>query len=384
MHGRSTRAALGWLSWALLAATSACGERDPASSSLPAEASTVASASAAPTQPGDPREAKLEALLLATVGCEGFALDEAALDAVDSMDDFLCPAELEFKRRAAEPSEGDELSVERHAPAARVCERHLAHESLGVRHAAMGCLAEHADGLQDAKLTLAALLDQAMIEPDGETATLLFQAVRAIDPTRHGVTPRLVAVLRKRADEDHAVAPERLGREARARFYARQSYENRRAAETGVLALIPRSKEHAPTPEAVGYALELARAGRGSRGVVELIGLSDLEVSVACEAYATIATSRDLGWFTGLEGAASTRGLCKEQSARFVDALVGRLGGEMAGSRIPPLALRTLQPLIEGGVFDAAARARLRAAVAAVPAADRSGERFDELERLLR
>ena len=56
----------------------------------------------------------------------------------------------------------------------------------------------------------------------------------------------------------------------------------------------------------------------------------------------------------------------------------------MAGSRIPPLALRTLQPLIEGGVFDAAARARLRAAVAAVPAADRSGERFDELERLLR
>ena len=67
-----------------------------------------------------------------------------------------------------------------------------------------------------------------------------------------------------------------------------------------------------------------------------------------------------------------------------MDALVGRLGGEMAGSRIPPLALRTLQPLIEGGVFDAAARARLRAAVAAVPAADRSGERFDELERLLR
>lgn len=170
----------------------------------------------------------------------------------------------------------------------------------------------------------------------------------------------------------------------RARFYARQSYENRRAAETGVLALIPRSKEHAPSPEAVGYALELARQGRGSRGVVELIGLSDLEVSVACEAYASIASSTDLGWFTGLEGAARTRGLCKEQSKRFVDALVTRFGGELEGSRVPPLALRTLQPLIEGGVFDAPAKARLRAAVAAVPQADRAGERFDELERLLR
>jgi hypothetical protein len=105
--------------------------------------------------------------------------------------------------------------------------------------------------------------------------------------------------------------------------------------------------------------------------VIEVIALSDVEVGVACAAYTAIAKSSDPNGFTGLDGAADTRGLCKKQAPLFVDAIVARLGGDTVIALLSPKATDTLVTLLEGGFFDAAARARLRAAAAATPEHDR-------------
>jgi hypothetical protein len=347
----------------------ACSEKAPApGGSASAAASLAASASAAPAASAsaatDAAHATIVAALERLAGCETHSPGKPPVGAdgkldLEKLDGLFCPHDVAWEELVDQLDEDDGLGRKNHARLAAVCSPRLGHPSPWVRRAAHRCLAEHPDGVADARGALDGVLTQLGSEQDASVRRAMWQSVGALDPTKHGLAARAVELARKDANDDELLEP-------------------------ALSALVPSSDYVATSPEATSFGVELAKAGRGGEAVVKLLGASALAPAEACEAYAAMLGANATGWATGLEGMAKTEGRCAAFSQRAVDAITAR--AERATSEADAWtrdATYALRDHLGDLRLDAAAKAKLRGALGKLSKEQREAHGQDVIATVL-
>jgi hypothetical protein len=302
----------------------------------------VASASGAGAGAG--ADTAISAALERLAQCENRAPKKPALGPdgkvdLDELDGLFCPHELAWEALLDQLDEQDDLSRKNHTRLASTCGGYFGHASVWVRRAAYRCVAKHPDGVAETRAQLEGMLAKLANEKDADVQRAMWNAVGALDPTKHGLAARAVELARAQAGDEQLL-------------------------EAALEALLPSSPYQPTSGEALGFAVELAKSGRGGGEVVKLITASAMTPTEACELHAATLESKGKAWASGLDGMAATEGRCKAFIQRAVDAIVARTeqaqSSPEAWQKEASLALRDE---LDALALEAAQKTKLRAAL---------------------
>lgn len=332
-------------------ATVGCSKRTP-----PTGGAASASASASPTiaEVSGDIEPTLVAALESLPSCEAHKPEVARgpdgkVDVDTLTGGLFCPADVELSKTLSSLEAKDDYLRTESAKLRRTCARSLEHASMWVRRAAYRCVAKHAPPASDAPPMIAQTIASLDKETDADVRRAQWMLLGALDVAVSDQITRAVALAKK-----HTSDAEEL--------------------EAALEALVPRSDYSAAAPEALAFAKEQAKEGRAGEAVLKLVAYSAASPSEACELYTDLAASNGADWAAGIEGAARTLGGCKEQSGRFVAAVVARV--EQAKMTPSAWTKRAVQALYGGLALLAlspADKAKLRAAFGALSPEQRQG-----------
>lgn len=239
----------------------------------------------------------------------------------------------------------------------RTCGTKLGHASPWVRSAAHRCIARHPDGVVDPRATLDSTLTALASEADRDVRRAMWEAVKALDATKHGLEARAAELARKESGDENL-------------------------HETAIEALLPGSDD-VPTGAAIfAYAKELATLGRVGDDVVALVLHAPIPPAEACAIFEAMLGSEGAHWHEGLEGMDAVHGDCRGSSAKATDAIVARV--ERSKSK-PEAWSRDANYALKFGVdvFADTDKPRLRAALETLSPEQRQGLGEDTIATVL-
>jgi len=343
----------------ILALVLACSKREAA----PVAAGDAAGPAASTTSSGgeDPEVARAVADL---ARCDAREPQSAvAPDGKPDLDKLFCPQEVAFDELARRIEADDVYLRSRRTRLTRACVGALDHPSRFVRRTAHACVAEQPEVLGEVSAARERLFDGLEKEKEGWVRPTRWKALGALDPTATSAsTARALSLARAQASDDTAL----------------------KAALEALLPGRPGGKEDRPTaPEVVAFAKDVAKTGRASDAVVELVMQSALSPAEACEVHADVVAAGGPDWTAGLVGASATLGRCKGATARIVDAVVARV----ARAKTDPaswtrIECNRLARSLDLG-FSAPEKARLRTALQSLSPTQRQGYGGDAIAEVL-
>lgn len=348
-----------WLLSLPLACSSGATPNEGASSTSSAAApSASAAAEPAPPEGYDPAIAEaLETLAKCTQPRDVDVLDADGTIDVEQLAAGLCVHDLAWDKLHDRLKAEQDFLRTTDQRLGRTCGTKLAHASPWVRSAAHRCIAKHPDGVVDHRATLERTVAALGEEKDRDVRRAMWEVVRSLDATKHGLAGRAVELARKESSDASML-------------------------EAAIEALLP-SSEYLPTaPEVLAYAKELAREGRVGDDVTKLVLHAAILPAEACTIFEAMLGAEGPAWHAGLEGMDGVHGDCKASSAKATDAIVARI--ELAQSK-PEAWSRDANYALKWGldVFAEGDKPRLRAALAKLSPEQRKGYGGDEIESVL-
>lgn len=363
--------ALVGLSWlgALGCADSAPSAPKPAESSASARPAPSAKPRPAPSLEIPSGDEKLTPALEALASCDGDTKTGplAACDARDAWQAHmksLRSRERDLSELVPKPR-GRNAPIDDRLRTSASCVASLRHTSPSVRRAAYDCLADLSDGGLDPALALRVLLERFARESDPAMRRSAAKAMRALDPSTHGVVPELLTLARTL-----------VGRPDR-------------EADLGLLveAMSPRTRrtKRPPAQEAVDFALELSERREALPAVSELLGREVERASEACEALVTLAESKRGSWTKAIVAVGEQGDRCVAQHPRVVRVLV-----EVAQGKTGPgldrhfaTAAYDVERFVRASRLDPKLRAELLRAASAVGTEGLSSSQRERLKALV-
>lgn len=237
--------------------------------------------------------------------------------------------------------EEDDMQLTKQKKLVTACVEGIGEKDDTVREAAYECLSNHTDGIADVKSVLGTAIADVAKETSPGVQTAMFAAIRQMDPSKHGYAAKLVELAKPMVDQKSGT-----GNLSRI-----------------VGTLMPRSGGE-PTPEAVGFALELLEKGKAQGDAIDVLVRTKTKTKEACDAFIKLAETKKSPWGRALDGMHLIEGHCKEHAGRVVEVIVAK-AAEADGYDKGFIGADVVyfQRLVETKVFDDAQRAKLRTAV---------------------
>lgn len=231
-----------------------------------------------------------------------------------------------------------------------------------VREAGFECISSYSDGVADPKALLASAIEKAATETSTGVRTAMFSAIQQLDPTKHGMTGKLVALAKPMLDKD--------------------SGQNNLIQV--VNTLIPRSANTEPAADAVALAFELLQKGKAHDPALGILERAKSKSAEACEAFAKLVETKKNPWARGVDSMSRMDGRCKDKLDRVVEVVVAR-AGEPEGYDKGFIGADVVyfQRLVEAGAFDDAQKAKLRGAIEPLLKSATKDHQKESYEKLL-
>lgn len=325
--------------------------------------------SAAPTLEIPSGDAKLTPALEALASCDGDASGGPlarceARDAWQAHMKALRARERDLSALVPKPR-GRNAPIDERLRTSASCVASLRHTSPTVRRAAYDCLADLSDGGLDPALALRVLLERFAQESDPSMRRSAAKALRAVDPSAHGVVPEVLGLART--------------------LVGRPDRED----DLGLLveALIPRARRagRPPAREAVDFALELAKRREAVPAASELLGREVDRADDACEALVELAERKRGSWTKAVVAIGEQGDRCRAEHPRVVRVLV-----EVAQGKTGPgldrhfaSAAYDVERFVRSSRLDPKLRAELHRAASMVGTEGLSSSQRERLKALL-
>ncbi|MBL9024393.1 MAG: hypothetical protein JNL21_19515 [Myxococcales bacterium] len=242
------------------------------------------------------------------------------------------------------------------------CVEVTAEKDDSVREAGYECISSYGDGVADPKGLLATTIEKAGTETSAGVRVAMFSAIEQLDPTKQGMTAKLVALAKPLIDKDSG--QNNLGQI--------------------VSTLVPRAANTEPAADAVALAFELLQKGKAHDPALRILERAKSKSAEACEAFAKLVETKKGPWARGTDSMSRMDGYCKDKLDRIVEVVVAR-AGEPEGYDKGFIGADVVyfQRLVETGAFNDAQKTKLRGAVEPLVKSATKDHQKESYEKLL-